>query len=149
VARVPEPGRGLAAHIDQQAVLNAICIIVASVVRASLPASGFTLAWEHSVEKSRWEEHYESDGERLKLTQARIQGFGAGMEAPSNARLVDGWWTWHPTLAPLPALRLTHSDYTRDYRVCWNARCATLAVLTGPMAEGEVVTVAPCAKPRS
>jgi hypothetical protein len=127
-----------------QAVLSAICIIAAGVVRASLATTEFTLAWEHSVEKTRWEERYHSDGARLRLVEARIQGFGAGMEPPSGARLVDGWWTWRPALEPLPELRLTHSDYARDYRLCWNARCSTLSELAGAVGEGKPVTVAPC-----
>ena len=127
-----------------RALLNAICIIVAGVVRATLPTTEFTLTWEHSVEKTRWEEHYLSDGDRLRLTQARIQSFGAGMEPPPDARLVDGWWTWRPTLEPLRALQLTRSSYTQDYQVCWDARCSTLSELAGPTAEGEAVTVAAC-----
>jgi hypothetical protein len=133
-----EPGRP---------ILSTICIIAAGVIRASLPAAEFTLAWEHSVEKTRWEEHYEIDGERLRLTQARIQGFGAGMEPPAGARLVDGWWTWRPALAPLPELRLARSSYTRDYRLCWNERCATLSELVGSVGESEPVTVTSCSCP--
>ena len=56
----------------------------------------FTLAWEHSVEKTRWEESYRVDGDRLRLTAARIQGLGAGMEPPPDAVLRGGWWTWKP-----------------------------------------------------
>ena len=133
-----EPGR---------AILTAICIIAAGVIRASLPAAEFTLAWEHSVEKTRWEERYQIDGERLRLSEARIQGFGAGMESPSDARLVDGWWTWRPALAPLPELRLARSAYTRDYRLCWNTRCATLDELVGSVGVTEVVTVTACSSP--
>jgi len=133
-----EPGR---------AILTAICIIAAGVIRASLPAAEFTLAWEHSVEKTRWEERYQIDGERLRLSEARIQGFGAGMESPSDARLVDGWWTWRPALAPLPELRLARSSYTRDYRLCWSARCATLDELVGSVGESEPVTVTACSSP--
>jgi hypothetical protein len=115
-------------------------------VRASLPTAEFTLAWEHSVEKTRWEEHYDSDGAKLRLSEARIQGFGAGMEPPATARLVDGWWTWRPALDPLAELRLTRSSYARDYRICWSGRCATLTELAGSAGEGEVVTLSPCAR---
>jgi hypothetical protein len=130
----------------RQILLNAICIVVAGVVRASLPATEFTLAWEHSVEKTRWEEHYASDGAKLRLSEARIQSFGAGMEPPSGARLVGGWWTWRPGLEPLAELRLTHSSYARDYRVCWSGQCTTLSGLVGSAGEGAVVTISPCAR---
>ncbi len=129
---------------DEGEDLSAICILAAGVLRASLPATEFTLAWEHSVEKTRWEERYVVDGARLRLVQARIEGFGAGMEPPADARFVDGGWTWQPALEPLPALRLTRSTYTSDYRLCWNGRCSTLGTLVGVTAEGEVIAVAPC-----
>ena len=69
------------------------------------------------------------------------------MEAPPGARLVDGWWTWEPTLEPLRAVQLTRSSYARDYRLCWDTRCATLSELAGPTEEGEAVTVAACSAP--
>ena len=73
--------------------MNAVCLIVAGVVRATLPTDHYTLAWQHSVEKTRWEESYRIDGDRLRLTAARIQGLGAGMEPPRDAVLRGGWWT--------------------------------------------------------
>ena len=85
--------------------MNAVCLIVAGVVRATLPTDHFTLAWQHSVEKTRWEESYRIDGDRLRLTSARIQGLGAGMEPPPDAVLRSGWWTWKPpphAIAVLP-----------------------------------------------
>ncbi|HEX8011289.1 MAG TPA: DUF1850 domain-containing protein [Casimicrobiaceae bacterium] len=117
------------------------------MLRASLATTDFTLAWKHSVENTRWEERYQSDGAALRLVEARIQGFGAGMEPPPGARFVDGWWAWRPALEPLPELRLTHSSYTSDYTICWNKRCSALAKLAGATDEGDVVTVAPCAAP--
>jgi hypothetical protein len=146
LARLSHPRRGARGQPHREVLLNAVCIIVAGVVRTSLPATEFTLAWEHSVAKTRWEERYDSDGAKLRLKEARIQGFGAGMEPPSDARLVGGWWTWRPALEPLAELRLTHSSYARDYRVCWSGHCRPLSELTGPAGEGEVVTLSPCAR---
>jgi hypothetical protein len=144
---VPQPQASARRNVTHgRAILNAVCIIVAGVVRASLPTTEFTLAWEHSVEKTRWEERYDSDGAKLRLSEARIQSFGAGMEPPSGARLVSGWWTWRPALEPLPELRLTRSSYARDYRICWSGRCSTLSELAGPAGEGDVATLRPCAR---
>lgn len=98
------------------------------------------------MEKTRWEERYDSDGAKLRLSEARIQSFGAGMEPPSGARLVGGWWTWRPALEPLAELRLTRSSYAREYRLCWDDRCSTLSELAGPAREGEVATIRPCAR---
>jgi hypothetical protein len=145
VARNPQPSDRAPAKSEGNVVLSAICILAAGVLRASLPATEFTLAWEHSVEKTRWEERYVVEGNRLRLTEARIQGFGAGMEPPAGARFVDGWWTWRPALEPLPALRLTRSNYTHDYTLCWRDTCSALGALVGAGARSEAVTIEPCA----
>ena len=123
--------------------MNAICLIVAGVVRATLPGPEFTLAWTHSVEKTRWEETYRIDGDRLVLTEARVEGNGAGMEPPPGARLRDGRWTWQP-LSAHSELRLTESTFTRDYTLCANGRCTDLGERIGATAEGEVVSVRAC-----
>ena len=123
--------------------MNAICLIVAGVVRATLPGPEFTLAWTHSVEKTRWEETYRIDGDRLMLVTARVEGSGAGMEPPSGAQLRDGRWTWQPQSVH-PELRLTESTFTRDYTLCTGGRCADLGERIGATAEGEVVTVRVC-----
>lgn len=126
--------------------MNAVCLLVAGIVRATLPATDFSVAWDHSVEKTRWEEYYRVDGALLELTEARVQGMGAGMEPPSGAVLQNGWWRWQPRGKPLAELRLTFSTFSADYRVCWNQRCDYLAaVLAMRPAEGAVVSVRPCA----
>jgi hypothetical protein len=125
--------------------LNVICLIVAGVVRATLPGPDFTLAWEHSVEKIRWEERYRLNGDQLKLSEARIEGNGAGMESPPGARLQDGHWVWQPQ-SMHDELRLTRSTFTRDYMLCSEGRCADLGDWVGKTLEGEVVSVRPCAR---
>jgi hypothetical protein len=124
--------------------VNAVCLLVAGVVRATLPADEFTVGWVHSVEKTRWEETYRIDGDRLRLTSARIQGLGAGMEPPQGAILRGGWWTWTPTLEPIAALPLTQSTYTSDWTLCWKNRCRALGALVPPPAEGSVVDLVAC-----
>jgi hypothetical protein len=123
--------------------LNLVCLVVAGVVRATLPGPEFTLAWMHSVEKTRWEEKYRVAGDRLLLVEASVEGNGAGMEPPPGARLRDGRWSWQPQTAHVE-LRLTRSSYTRDYTLCANGSCADLGDRVGATAEGEVVTVRSC-----
>lgn len=125
--------------------MNAICLFVAGVVRATLPASEFTVAWDHSVEKTRWEERYRIDGRAIRMIEARVQGFGAGMEPPPEATLHDGWWTWRPGGAPFAQLRLTLSPYTRDYDICWAGRCKPLRALVDDRRAIDVVEVRACA----
>ena len=124
--------------------MNAVCLFVAGALRATLPASEFTIAWHHSVERTRWEERYRIDGTRLRLIEARIQGSGAGMDPPPDARLRGGWWIWQPTLPPLAALRLTLSPFTRDYDLCARDRCRALRDVVGGAPETTVVEVRAC-----
>jgi hypothetical protein len=127
--------------------MNAVCLLVAGVVRASLPAPEFTLAWEHSVQKTRWEERYRIDGDRLQLTQASVEGSGAGMEPGPDARFAHGRWTWRPELASLSELRLARSPYARDYELCWGGRCSRLGALLGGAPDASAVEVKACAAP--
>lgn len=120
------------------------CLVVAGMVRATLPAPSFALTWHHSVEKTLWEERYRVEGAHLVLWQARIQGLGAGMEAGEGARLVEGWWTWQPQVPPLTELRLTLSPYTQDYTLCSGGTCHTLAEWVHEPALADVVTAKAC-----
>ena len=124
--------------------MNAACLFVAGLLHARIPAREFTVAWTHSVEKTRWEEQYRIDGARFVLEQARVQGSGAGMEPGPGARLQDGWWVWRPKLPPLPQLRLTLSPYTLDYDICWAGHCTPLHALVGVRSGVDVVDVRPC-----
>ncbi|HSC23767.1 MAG TPA: DUF1850 domain-containing protein [Casimicrobiaceae bacterium] len=137
--------------------MNAACLFVAGALRVVVPAHDFTVAWMHSVARTAWEEHYRVEGSGLRLVQARIQGSGAGMEPPPDAQFREGWWTWRPSLAPLPEIRLTLSSFTRDYDLCWDGRCRRLSRLVAPrhsharakdppIAEGTVVEIRACAQ---
>jgi len=64
-----------------------LCLGLAGVVWAQLPVSSFTLAWDHTIEKIRWEEDYRVTEQGLVLEEARVRGNGAGMEIPEDARL--------------------------------------------------------------
>ena len=122
-----------------------LCLWAAGKLLAALPVAAFTLGWTHSVEKTRWEEHYRIEGARLVLDEARVQGSGAGMEPAPDALWRDGAWRWTPAVAPLAELRLTASSYSADYELCSGRGCSALQALTGPLDDGTVVTAAGCA----
>jgi hypothetical protein len=124
--------------------VDPICLLVAGVVRATVPAADIDVAWRHSVQRTRWEEHYRADGDALVLTEARVEGTGAGMEPPPEATLADGVWTWRPQRR-LPEVRLTQSGFAADYTVCWAGGCQALAALVPGSPDGTVVTIRPCA----
>ncbi len=128
--------------------MGGICL-AAALLTATLPLQTFTLAWTHSIEKIRWEEDYRLDDGRLLLTEARIKGSGAGMEAPDGARLERGVWRYRPALAPLARLRLAHSPYADDYEICAAGNCRPLASLLPGIGETAVVELVPCASATS
>jgi len=106
--------------------MTLLCLAAGATVVA-LQAPAFTLAWTHSIEHLRWEEDYRLSGHRIELTEARIQGSGAGMEPPPDAKLVEGWWHYAPKARWHDELRLTRSPYTADYELCVAGRCRPLS----------------------
>ncbi|PRB82813.1 DUF1850 domain-containing protein [Pseudomonas sp. MYb185] len=114
--------------------MNALCLGLAGVIWAQLPLAEFTLAWQHSVEKIRWEEDYQLSPTGLLLREARVRGSGAGMEIPDEAVLRDGSWHYRPQLPPLQPLRLGRSSAAAagDYQLCSDAGCRPLADWLGP-----------------
>ena len=104
--------------------------------------SAFTLSWTHSVEKTEWQEDWRVLPGGLEITEARIKGTGAGMEPPAEARFEDGWWKYHPPLAPLARLVLARSGATDEWRICRFGDCLDLLGLAP--AAGEAVTLRPC-----
>ena len=120
-----------------------LCIAAGGTV-VVLAAHAFTLGWTHSIEKVRWEEDYVVEADRLRLVEARIHGSGAGMEPPDGSRLAHGVWHYVPKLAPLPVLRLTHSNYVAGYELCLAGRCAPLTRYAPGAQDGAVIEIRPC-----
>ena len=110
----------------------ALCLGLAGAVWAQLAVDRFTLAWEHSVEKIRWEEDYRLTPAGLLLEEARVRGVGAGMDAPPAAVFADGSWRYRPPLPPLQPLRLSRSTTAGDYELCTNQGCQSLSHWLGP-----------------
>jgi hypothetical protein len=121
----------------------ALCLS-AGALAASLAVHSFTLAWTHSIEKTRWEEDWQVS-ERLQLVAARVRGSGAGMEVPDGAVLVDGVWHYRPAVAAQAELLLTHSPHTAGYALCTAGQCRTLDELLPGLPTNAVVKLAPCA----
>ncbi|MFI4982126.1 MAG: DUF1850 domain-containing protein [Nevskiales bacterium] len=82
-----------------------------------------TLAWTHSIEKTRWEEDWRATPAGLVLAEDCIQSTGAGMEPPPDAHFDGQWWHYKPPLPPMPNVILRRSGATDDWQVCIAARC--------------------------
>lgn len=100
-----------------------LCILAAGKTTV-LAVSAFTLAWTHSVERTRWEETWTVEAAGLRLVEARVTGSGAGMEPTEGAVLNDGWWTYRPALPPMPSLVLAASGATGEgWKLCAAGEC--------------------------
>ncbi|MBI1173236.1 DUF1850 domain-containing protein [bacterium] len=106
-----------------------------------LAGASFTLSWTHSVEKTSWAETWELTPQGLHLTEARVQGSGAGMEPGDGARLVGDWWVWQPSLAPQGQILLGASGATvGGWTLCADGTCQVIGDKPGPP-----IRLAPCA----
>ena len=121
-----------------------ICLWAGKLV-APLMAGAMTLAWTHSVERIGWEEDWRSGAAGLELVEARVQGSGAGMEPPPEARLANGVWAWKPALPPQPEVVLRRSGSTADWRICIAGVCRPMAAYVPEAADPVAMRV--CAAP--
>jgi hypothetical protein len=120
-----------------------LCLASLGVVK-TLSLVAFTLVWTHSVEKTAWQEDWRVTANGLELVQARVKGFGAGMEPPPDARLVDGWFQWQPKRAPMPQLVLANSGSAGEWRICADGHCRTLSEIFGHPVGANTTTMHAC-----
>jgi hypothetical protein len=120
-----------------------ICIALAlsSTVLLKLP-SPLTLAWEHSVAKTRIEEDYHRVDGALVLTEVRTRGPAPGIEPPVHARFAGGWWRYRPQLDPLPRSLFANTLQPGGYEICHEGRCTRLRDRIG--GEQRLLEMAPC-----
>jgi len=118
--------------------------LAAGALSATLAVNSFTLAWTHSIEKVRWQEDWRIEGRQLAIVEARIQGFGAGMEAPEGAVLRDGYFHYHPAVAPMDRLTLVHSPYAQGYDLCTDGTCRPLAEFLPGIDEYATIVLSVC-----
>lgn len=119
-----------------------LCITTAGVTLA-LALETFTLAWTHSVERTRWEEDWRVMPTGLVIEEARIEGSGAGMEIPADARLVDGFWVYRPRLAPQEKVHLIDAGRGADWDICSAGICLPLASLVPASASQFTLSLCP------
>ncbi|MGE3246116.1 MAG: DUF1850 domain-containing protein [Beijerinckiaceae bacterium] len=120
-----------------------LCIASAGGI-AKVSALAFTLAWTHSVEKTRWEEDWRVTPAGLEIVEARIEGSGAGMDPPDNARFDGKFWRWKPPLKPLPEVLLRRSEAVpQGWTFCAAGSCRQIATAAE---KGDYVRLSVCEK---
>jgi hypothetical protein len=110
--------------------------LAGGAVKVMLALTGFTLVWQHSVQKTTWQENYRIEGRQLVLEQAAVQGSGAGMEIGPDAVFERGYWRWQPRQT-MTELLLARSEFAEDYAICWQGHCQTLAAIV-PLQDGSI-----------
>lgn len=121
--------------------MSALCLLAAGAT-TRIAATAFTLAWLHTVEHARWEEDWRVAADRLVLVEARVEGSGAGMEPPPEARLENGRFVWRPNRS-FADLVLRRAPQAGDWQLCLAEGCRSLAERLG--ADADPVTLKPCA----
>lgn len=134
--------------------VTGVCLALAAApdTSAFFPVQEFTLAWTHSIEKTRWEEDYRvippvTQGKLPVLVagKARVRGSAAGMEPPADAVLRDGWYEYQPSVALPDSLRLTRSGYTADYEWCVQGQCQPMQTVFPT--DGGITLLSACTQP--
>jgi hypothetical protein len=120
-----------------------LCLLAAGAT-VKLGTVALTLAWTHSIEKTRWEEDYRATPAGVVLVQDRVQGTGAGMEPPPEAKFDGTWWRYDPHLAPLRQVILRRSGMTvGDWQVCIGGQCKPMGDYL-PDKKADPVTLTTC-----
>ncbi|MGH6924003.1 MAG: DUF1850 domain-containing protein [Propylenella sp.] len=119
--------------------MTGLCVVAAGAV-IHVAASAFSLSWTHTVEKTLWQEDWLIEEDQLVLMRARIQGTGAGMEPPPEARLEEGFYVWEPMITR-SEITLRRDPHAGDWRLCAAGRCAALGEWLG--AEADPVRLLP------
>ena len=92
-----------------------LCVFIAGKSAACLAGLLFSLSWTHSIEKTRWVEHWHIAEDQLVLQKTFVKGSSAGIDPAPNAVLLDGWYQWAPsTTLALPSISLANSELTPD-----------------------------------
>jgi hypothetical protein len=118
------------------------CLLAAGAT-VRLGTLALTLAWTHSVQKTRWEEDYRLTPAGIALLEDRIQGGGAGMEPPPDAKFDGHWWRYTPHIPPQKEIVLRRSGATADWDVCIAGECKPMSAYVPPKADPVTLTSCP------
>ena len=110
---------------------EALCILTAGKV-LTLAVGAFSLSWTHTVERTEWLEHWRVQPNGLQVTEAILQGSGAGMEPPPDAVRRDDGWHYRPDVAPVKEVVLASSGAGNSvWTLCGGGDCFSLGAQSG------------------
>tara|TARA_R110002124_G_scaffold1797_17_gene11597 strand:- start:56890 stop:57288 length:399 start_codon:yes stop_codon:yes gene_type:complete len=110
---------------------EALCILTAGKV-LTLAVGAFSLSWTHTVERTEWLEHWRVQPNGLQVTEAILQGSGAGMEPPPDAVRLDDGWHYRPDVAPVKEVVLASSGAGNSvWTLCGGGDCFSLGAQSG------------------
>ena len=118
------------------------CLLAAGAT-VRLGTLALTLAWTHSVQKTRWEEDYRLTPAGIVLLEDRIQGAGAGMEPPPDATFDGKWYRYTPHIPPQKQIVLRRSGATADWDVCIGDACKKMGAYVPAKADPVTLTSCP------
>ena len=122
------------------------CLLAAGAA-IRLGTMALTLAWTHSIEKTRWEEDWRiTPAGMMQLQEDRIQGTGAGMEPPPDAHFDGTWWRYKPPTPPMKDVILRRSGMTvGDWQICIKGQCRAMGdYLPAGKKKADPVTLTMC-----
>lgn len=116
-----------------------LCVAMAGKL-VVLAVSNFTLSWTHSVEKTEWTEHWAVTPAGLVVTEARIEGSGAGMEPPAGSVFDGTGWVYRVPPLPRERVVLADSGTSGTWTLCAGTKCMALGE-----GYGEPIVLTACA----
>lgn len=121
-----------------------VCFVAGAAIK-TLQVTAFTLVRTHSVQRTDWQEDWRVTPAGLMLAEARVKGSSAGVDPPVDARLVDGWWRWHPWPTLREEVILAHSGAAGDWRICTGGHCRPLQDIFGDPPDVDAIAMRSCA----
>lgn len=120
----------------------AVCFIGGTKV-GIVAAQMFSIAWTVADTGAHWQRGYQVAPGALVVAELRAKDLPAG-EAPLPGYEKDGdWYVWHSSRRAFPVISFGAEPGAKDWQVCADGRCQTLADLAG-VAPGADVTATPC-----
>lgn len=111
---------------------------------ALIAADLFSVAWTVEATGAEWRRGYHVAPGAIVSAELRARATAPDAEPPLPGATRDGeWFVWRGTRRAFPVVSFGSEAGTRDWKVCTEEGCRSLADLTGA-APGRDITAVPC-----